>query len=590
MVKRGFTTRIFISYLVIVLLISLSFGIFSAITLKKHYIDIIEEDLWNNAILIRDLLLKDTPALDEEVEKLGLEIGQRITIIDKSGRVLADSEKDPLLMENHALRPEVRMALKDGIGKSIRFSRTIGVAMLYLAIPSGNGVVRLSVPLTEVRTAIYGMTRNFVIFIFLLCFSLLFITFMLSKKIGKPICLIAKTAKEIAGGDLEKRVSISTDDEIGSLAFSFNKMADELKKRIDTVTKERNFFGTVLDGIIEAVFVVDKDGKIIIANPSFRKMFPGSLDRYYYEIIRNEVLGSLLEKALSDGFQQSREVILYLPEERIFYVYTSSIKDKENVIGACIVMRDITEIKKLERMRIDFVANVSHELKTPLTAIQTATETLKKEIPEKGSAGEFIDIIERQSTRLGNLISDLLDLSEIESKERKMKIEDADLNQIIKRVHNNFNKRAEKKQQNFRIILPEKETCVQVDQEKVEQAIANLADNAIKFTQNGGEVTISLTEDKKEVRIEVSDTGPGIPPCDVPRIFERFYRVDKARSRKLGGTGLGLSIVKHIVEAHNGRVEVKTEPDKGSKFTISLPKPATKTQLSPFFISGTLPF
>ncbi|MCK4328381.1 HAMP domain-containing protein [candidate division WOR-3 bacterium] len=573
MVKPRFTTKIFLSYIIIILLISLSFAIFSAIILKKYYIKNIEERLSVNTTLVVELLQKKSTSLDEDIKELGRKIGERITIIDKSGNVLADSEKDHLLMENHALRPEVRMALRDGIGKSIRFSRTIKEEMLYLAIPSGDGgVVRLSVPLTEVKTAIYGLTRIFVFVIVIFCILSLFIAFIISRAIGRPISSIAETAEEIAKGNLEKRVVISSKDEIGRLASSFNRMAEELQSRIETITKEKNLLRTVLAGIIDAVFVVDKDGRIIVINSAFQNLFSETIGRYYYDVIRNEELNSLLEMTLSSGVQESKETTLYLPTEKIFYIYTTPMKDEKEVLGACTVMHDITEIKKLERMRIDFVANVSHELKTPLTAIQGAIETLKGEATRKESTIEFIDIIERQITRLGSLISDLLELSKIESKEMRMEFKEIDVKDVVKRIFTIFKRKAKNKSQKFKINLPEGIIHIRADAEKLEHAIANIVDNAIKFTPNRGEITLSFIDSRDKVRFEVEDTGPGIPPDDISRIFERFYRVDKTRSRKFGGTGLGLSIVKHIVEAHNGEVKVETELGKGSKFILIIPK------------------
>ncbi|OYD17242.1 hypothetical protein CH333_01500 [candidate division WOR-3 bacterium JGI_Cruoil_03_44_89] len=571
MVKPRFTTKIFLSYIIIVLLISISFAVFSTITLKKYYIKNIEERLSINTTLVGELLHKKTPSLDRDIKKLGRKIGERITIIDKTGRVLADSEKDPYFMENHALRPEVRMALKEGVGKSIRFSRTLGVDMFYLAIPSGDGrVVRLSVPLTEIKTAIHGLRCMFLSVIFISCIFLLLVAFIISRTIGRPISSIAETAEDIARGDLKKRVNVSSEDEIGRLAISFNKMAEELGSRIDAITREKNLLETVLHGIADGVFVTDKNGKMILTNPGFERIFPRTVGRYYYEVIRNDEINFLIEKALNSGIQESKEVSLYLPDEKIFQIYAAPIRDKKEITGACTVMLDITNLKKLERMRIDFVANVSHELRTPLTAIQGAIETLKRGALKKQSATEFVDIIERQTTRLGSLINDLLDLSGIESKERKMEFEEIDARDMVQRVYANFKRTAKKKSQEFCLDLPEEPVILGADPEKIEQAIANLVDNAIKFTPDRGEVILSLNTSKERVRIEVKDTGPGIAPDDIPRIFERFYRVDKARSRKLGGTGLGLSIVKHIVEAHNGKVGVESQPGKGSKFIITL--------------------
>ncbi len=406
----------------------------------------------------------------------------------------------------------------------------------------------------------------------------LLIALLISRTIERPLSSITKTAEDVAKGNLEKRVDITSKDEIGRLALSFNRMIEELQSRIETVTEERTLIQTVLRNIADSVFVVDREGKIIFTNPNFEELFAETTDRYYYELIRNQEVNNLLERTLIDGLQGSIETSLYLPTERMFHIYTAPIKERNKVTGARAVLQDITEIKRLEKTRMEFVANVSHELKTPLTAIQGAIETLSGGGIKKISSKEFTDIIERQTKRLANLISDLLDLSGIESKQREMEFEEIDIKTTMEKIFTNFKRRAEKKSQRFSLHLPAQEAFLEADAEKIEQAIVNLVDNAIKFTPDRGEVALSLSVSKEIARIEVSDTGPGIPTDDIPRIFERFYRVDKARSRELGGTGLGLSIVKHIVSAHNGEVGVETEIGKGSKFIITLPRAVSSRQ------------
>ena len=403
------------------------------------------------------------------------------------------------------------------------------------------------------------------------------IGFLIARMITKPLREMAGLAKNIARGDFKRQIKVRSKDEIGELANTFNQMAEELKIKIQTITEDRNEIRAILTSVIEGVLAIDKNERVILFNSALEEMFKVIKDKvigkFFWEVIRNNELSVLLKEAMNKRKLETRELTLFLPEERIFQVHALPIKGEEGISGVVAVLHDITELKKLERMRIEFVANVSHELRTPLTSIRGFVETLKGgAIREPENSQRFLDIIESHTERLNNLINDLLELSKIESKEIKMEFQPIALREAIEEVVSNFKEALKQKGHIVEIDIPPDFPQVEADPERIEQVFTNLLDNAIKFTPKNGRICIRAVDKEKDIQIEVSDTGIGIPQEHLPRLFERFYRVDKARSRELGGTGLGLSIVKHITQAHGGKVGVESELGKGSKFFFTLPK------------------
>jgi len=390
--------------------------------------------------------------------------------------------------------------------------------------------------------------------------------------LNKKINAIINTLNKISDGDLGQEINIYSRDRIGGLAAAINDTLNRLKNRIAALEKENSKIQTILNSMSEGVIAVDKDTKIVSVNPTVEKIFNISKKeaegRFFLEAIPNSGISEIISNVLKNGEVISEELSLTWPVQKIFQLNVSPIYEKDSVSGCLAVIHDITEIRKLETVRRDFVANVSHELKTPLTSIKGFVETLLEgALEDKENSRHFLEIIRNHSNRLDNLINDLLSLSYMESKEVSLKFAEINLKNLVEEVLSGFKAQLAKKTIEVKNKLPQ-DLTVKADKDRIEEVLTNLIDNAIKFNKEKGFIRI-YAEDSRFV---VEDSGIGIPNKDISRIFERFYRVDKARSRELGGTGLGLSIVKHIVELHGGSVGVESTEGFGSKFWFTLPK------------------
>ncbi|MFH1904871.1 MAG: ATP-binding protein [bacterium] len=528
--------------------------------------------------------------LDKIADKIGKDLGLRVTIIGIDGTVFGDSELDGkklIKVENHLYRPEVQQALKgfsaakSGIGKSRRFSATIKKDMLYIASVFGKeklqGIVRLSMSLSEIELISSHLRKTLIISLFLAFILAVIISFALSSFISKPAREMSLAAKAVANGDFSKRISISTKDEIGDLAKAFNFMSRQIKTRIEEVTTNKSRLEAVLLSMFEGVMVVDIKGAILLMNQSLKDFLLVKGDpvgKKPLEIVRNIEIQEIADNSLRlKRGVESREISVFLPEEKILLLHATPIIRDNKIEGAVLVFHDITGLRHLEKIRQEFVANVSHELRTPVSSIKGYAETLLEgAMDDKENAMDFLKIIHSDSERLARLIDDLLDLSKIESGKLKSTLKQCAVEPIIKRVVSSLNKQAKDKSIKIQTDIPKDISDVLADEARIAQVLLNLIDNAVKYTQEGGEVIISTKGKDGFVQVDVTDTGIGIPEKDISRLFERFYRVDKARSRELGGTGLGLSIVKHIVQAHNGQVSVQSVLGQGSTFSFTIAK------------------
>jgi two-component system phosphate regulon sensor histidine kinase PhoR len=520
---------------------------------------------------------------DRLADKIGKALGLRATIVGIDGKVLGDSDLDAAGLakaENHSDRPEIRQALNSGFGESgNRYSYTLKKYMHYMAVPLGKdkpvGVLRLSIPLADIHIIEAGMIKITLIAVMLGLLIAVVLSGALSFFITRPIARISEAARAIAGGDFSKKVIIGSRGEIGALASDLNRMADEIKSRMDQVTSGEARLESVLLGMAEGLVVTDSKGDIILANPSARRYFfidtPPEGKRPL-EVVRNSAVQSAVDRIIKEaqGFI-SEEISINFPEERSMKMSAVPIVRDGAREGAILVFHDITELRRLENIRKDFVANVSHELRTPLSSIKGYAETLKDGSVGGPEVKDFLDIIYRESDRLAKLIDDLLDLSRIESGKMAMAFVPMDLGSVAKRVCAILEKQSASKSISVGLEVPADLPRVLADEGRLSQVIMNLLDNAVKYTPEGGKIRLSAAIEGKFVRVDISDTGVGIPEEDILRIFERFYRVDKARSRELGGTGLGLSIVKHIVQAHGGRVWAVSSPGRGSTFSFTIP-------------------
>ena len=535
------------------------------------------------------------PQLQTIVRELSRRALTRVTLVDSTGKVLADSavqDRDLAGVENHRTRPEIEQAVATGSGTDIRASHTTGDRTLYRAVrlnepgtTSSPLYLRLGLPMTALEQELTKLKRNLTLAFgsaFLIAVGL---SVWLGRSLTKPLSDMAAAARQLAAGNHTVYVQTSSRDEVGLLADTLNHMTNELKSKIEELSEDRSQLLAMLTSMVEGVMVLDYKGRILQVNPALERMFgvtrAEARGRQSSEVFGHPKLNALVSTVLAQRTGQEDEIIL--PSGRCLDVEASVAGgEQDNEACAVLVFHDITELRRLENIRKDFVANVSHELRTPLTSIKGYVEALLdggKDDPE--TSVRFLDIILKQSDRLNLILEDLLQLSKIESGQVQFKQEPLHIGSVVERTIAMVKPLADKKQHRLSSQIAADLPLIRGDQERLVQVLANLVDNAIKYTPEGGLITVSArrtpvtknTADGQRDGIEltVTDTGIGIPERDRPRVFERFYRVDKARSRELGGTGLGLAIVKHIVEGHGGQVWVEGNVPTGSRFVVRLP-------------------
>lgn len=588
--SRSFKFKLILSYFLIVLV---SFGVIAFFldrqlednSLRDIKISLINQGkLIENQIAAESLKKADTVYLETLVKTLSPRIKCRLTIVNSEGKVLAESEKSDQEishMESHRDRPEVAKALNGEVGIDTRYSSTIKIDVMYVALPLKDkseiiGALRLALPLDSVQRALFEIRKT----VFVGLFFALVLAFILGSVVAgrtvKSINRIIQVSRKFSEGDFSRRIMHGSKDEIDELAATLNKMAQDIEDKIKEIRKQNQELSAVLNSMIEGVIVVDKAGYVISINPTVEKIFgvmKGDVEgKYFLEAIRNNDISEVINDVLRKGESASGEINLVWPVRKIFQINATPIFDNRKVGGCLAVIHDITEIRRLETIRSDFVANVSHELKTPLTSIKGFVETLlESALDDKENNRNFLRIIQDHAERLNNLVNDLLSLSYLESKDITLNKQDFDLRHKAEEVILGFSSQLKKKKIEVKNELPAG-LSVKADKERMGQVLTNLFDNAIKFNKERGSIKIYGQKSDGKLKVVVEDSGIGIPEKDIPRIFERFYRVDKARSRELGGTGLGLSIVKHIVDLHGGSAGVESIEGFGSKFWFILPK------------------
>ena len=507
----------------------------------------------------------------------------RITIIGYDGAVLGESDTNVKDMANHLDRKEVQEALSGNEGTAQRTSNTLGYTYIYVTIPVKDMgiIVRVSIPLNKLNSINIAFLCYTIIGLLVGLLFTMLLAVKLSHIITDPIYKLISISKEISRGNYKKRVDINSNDEIGQLAATFNEMADKLDSTLSDVMNKNIRVDTVINSMSSGIIAVDNKGKIILINTIACNIFgvhhgPGIIGKNIGDITRNIKINSYMNETISNNVQLMEELSLSTSSnsEKIYRIYTSPIKSLEpgNLnSGGIIALNDITALKKLEQMRTEFVSNVSHELKTPLTSIRGFVETLKSgAIEDTEIAAHFLDIIDIEAERLYILINDILQLSEIEAMRKDENVSQHYLKDILSEVMLILENAASKKNIKLEVNCnPNIEILANKD--RIKQMLINLIDNAIKYNFENGTVFINAEKLSGKLVISIKDTGIGIPEAHQSRIFERFHRVDKGRSRNMGGTGLGLSIVKHIVNLYSGDIRVISEPGKGSEFIIQLP-------------------
>ncbi|MHA6529613.1 two-component system histidine kinase PnpS [Paenibacillus sp. BAC0078] len=520
-----------------------------------------------------------------EAKRIAKLTNSRITFITKDGKVIGDSEKNPLEMDNHSTREEEMLAAKEGIGRAIRYSDTLDRKMLYVAgaVVSDqgfDGYIRLSMGLDAVTE---GLNRAWMIMaggLVLLFIAATFVSYKVASSMTSPLEQITRVARRITDLDYDARVPMRRKDEVGQLANAINAMADSLQAQLKTIRDNEDLLQSVLDNMTGGIVMINAEGEIALLNRASERLLDVKNSEMtghsYKELKHHYELTRLIEEGVSRKEPIHEERSIYNPAERIVRLDGVPMMQDGTCKGMLFLLQEVTEIRRLEKMRSEFVANVSHELKTPVAAVKGFAETLLGGgVTDEKTARSFLQIIHDENERLNRLIGDILELSKIESKRVQLECSPVHLIEFFDSMLETMSKVAEKKNISLSADVPA-ELFVEGDEDKLRQIFMNLLSNAINYTHEGGSVKVTVvngqkTDGTETVVFTVRDTGMGIPRKDLPRIFERFYRVDKARSRSSGGTGLGLSIVKHLVELHRGSISVESDLGIGSSFILELP-------------------
>lgn len=528
----------------------------------------------------------DTAGLEAFCREAGQKSATRLTVIAMDGKVLADSDQDPGRMENHSDRPEVVAALSGVIAPSMRFSQTLQQKLVYVGIPLEEqgvrkGVLRLAVPVAGIDDQLVAVARQIILGCLMVALVAALVTWFVVRRIAKPLERMKLGVERVALGDFSSRMRVEGAEEMAGLARAFNEMTAQLDARIQTIVGQHSQLQAVFASMVEGVITVDTEEKILDINQSGGKLLNVDPEKVRGKSIilalRNTHLQNFVKNALACGTPLEGEFSSRLGadgREKYFYAHGARLQNGQGQItGALIVINDVTNLRRLESIRRDFVANVSHELKTPITSIEGFAETLLDgALEEPEDARRFVEIINKQASRLHAIVEDLLALSRVEqeAKREEILLQELPVVDVLKSAMQTCNPNAERAG-TLTSLICEQGIVARINPALLEQAVINLLDNAIKYSGKGSSIRVEAEKQPGEVLIRVSDNGVGIAKQDVARIFERFYRVDKARSAKLGGTGLGLSIVKHIVSAHHGHISVDSNLGHGSTFTIHLP-------------------
>jgi two-component system phosphate regulon sensor histidine kinase PhoR len=586
--RRRLIWQIYLPYLLIVFLSLVAVIWYASESLARFYLDQTGNDLEARANLVKKSIVGlldplDAAAIDRICKETGQVSATRITVILPDGQVVGDSRETPRYMDNHSDREEIVGALAGSVAKSVRFSDTLHQKMMYVAIPlleeqRVKAVLRAAVSLDSLDRTLHSVQLQIAFGGLIVAFLAAFVSLAVSRRISQPIEEIKQGAVRFFEGDLSHRLPVSDTEEMAGLAEVMNRMASQLENRMKTVLQQRNELEAVLSSMLEGVIALDRNERIISMNSAAGMMFECDPEqvagRNLQEVIRNLALQRFAARALETTASVEDDFVLYREEERILNIHSSPLYDAVNrQIGILLVINDVTRLRHLENVRRDFVANVSHEIKTPLTAIKGFVETLQQGTGQsRQEQDRFLGIIIKHVNRLNAILEDLLVLSRMEQENGHtgIRLVEGRIKDVIQTAVQICQPKATAKNITIDLDVPDS-ISVSLDTTLLEQALVNLIDNAIKYSETGGRILIGASGEPKELKIKIADRGTGIPQKHLPRLFERFYRVDKARSRKLGGTGLGLAIVKHIVQAHGGHISVDSTLGRGSTFVIHLP-------------------
>jgi two-component system, OmpR family, phosphate regulon sensor histidine kinase PhoR len=588
MKRKRLVWQIFPSFLLVTLIAIVTAIWFASHAMEIFFLDQTATDLKDRIALVRYQIEPLFQLIQpERIDRICKDAGQvsstRFTIILPDGTVVGDSQENPDHMDNHAGRPEISAAISHGSGQSVRYSKTLDRRLMYVAVAvnvQGHlaGVVRAAFPVTSLETKMRAIRWRMAGGGLLIAVLVGLISLLAARKISHPIEMLKQGADNFAAGNLAHKLALPDTEELAGLATAMNTMATRLDNRIVTAISQKNELETVLSSMREGVVAIDTGEAIMSMNPLAAEMFECDRERAknlsMQEVVRNLALQTFVTKALKAEDSLEDDIAFYRRAEIILNIKSSPIVDATGQrIGTLLVMTDVTRLRRLEHMRRDFVANVSHEIKTPLTAIKGYVETIyNREVDSPEDTHRFLGIVIKHVNRLESIVEDLLSLSRIERENFReaLNLSAVRLGDIFQTVIQVCQNNAEAKRIDIQIKRGE-DLRVTVDVTLLEQAILNLLDNAIKYSKKGSQVEIRAEKQDGLIAIHIRDYGGGIAKRNLSRLFERFYRVDKARSRQLGGTGLGLAIVKHIVQAHEGDIKVESKLGEGSTFSIYLP-------------------
>jgi two-component system phosphate regulon sensor histidine kinase PhoR len=575
--------RIAIPYMILILLAMTGLVVYLSDLVRDMHLADLETELTAEARLIGDVLASshacDEPGgdLDVQARRYADLLDARVTIIGADGTVLGESHEDRTKMDNHLYRPEVQQALAEGQGSTIRFSRTVGYEMMYVAVPvmaegRVTGTARVALPLRQIEANVAHLRRTVLMATLLTTSLAVLMALFIAERTARPVRQLTEVVQRTAEGDLSARLLPATRDEVGTLTYAFNQMADRLRETITTLAEERGRLNAVLDNMADGVLITDGDGRVRLINPAGARLLGTDMEvalgHSFAEVARDHRIIALWQQCREQGEERVEPVELDRRGPFLQAIVTP-LRDAEP--EACLViLQDLTQVRRLETVRRDFISNISHELRTPLASLKALVDTLRDgALEDPPAAQRFLDRTEMEVDALTQMVEELLELSRIESGQVPFQMTPVAVADVVLLPVERLRPQAERSGLQLAVELPPDFPSVLADTERIQQVVTNLVHNAIKFTPSGGEVTISAAASGDEVVVSVRDTGVGIPADDLPRIFERFYKADQAR--RSGGTGLGLAIAKHIVQGHGGRIWAESAEGRGSTFCFSLP-------------------
>jgi two-component system phosphate regulon sensor histidine kinase PhoR len=572
--------RVAVFFVLLVIVCIGGLSIYLSQFIKTNYIDTLENQLIKQAYLVSDLsagYLSDTTTTDIDplAKSLGTQINARITIIDGNGVVLGDSEENPTSMENHTERPEVMEALLQGKGSNIRYSSTLGYNMLYTAVPiviEGQvaGVARVSIPLDDIEISLGKIYRTIAIGSAIAAVIAILLALQIANTTITPLKRLTSTAGKIADGKLDEEIRISSRDEVGTLAKAFNQMMYRLRELVTLITEERDRLEVILSTMNDGIIVVQPDKKVAMVNQTAKRMLAipdNKISGYtFIETVLDYELNNVVQRCL-DSEEQQIGFIEKKPSKLTLSIIATPLSGD----GGCLVLiQDLTEIRRLETIRRDFVSNVSHELRTPLSSLKALSETLREgALDDPAVAKDFLLRINTEVDKLAQMVEELSELSRIESGEAPLVKKPFNIKTVIEQATGRLKAQANRAGLRMETIIPPGPIQGFGDERSIEQVLINLIHNAIKFSKPDSTITISVEPEGNSIQFRIADDGIGIPADDLPRIFERFYKVDKARTGS--GTGLGLAIARKIVEAHDGSIRAESIEGKGATFIFKIP-------------------